>query len=85
MDVKPRLLFSLGRLCWLLGGTAIGYGGQFDQPLQASCGLVFPSFDCTDRQLHPLDLAALTLPSSSPSCPLPLRRTSSRFIHAQIV
>src|SRR2546430_14618678 len=33
-------------------GTAIGYGGEFNQPLQTHFRLVFPSFDCTNRLLH---------------------------------
>ncbi len=34
-------------------GTAIGHGGEFDQPLQTSFGLVFSSLDSPDRPPHP--------------------------------
>jgi len=35
-------------------GTAIGYGGQFDQPLQTRFGLIFSSFDRPGKVLHPV-------------------------------
>ncbi len=34
-------------------GTAIGYGGQFDRPLQTRFGLIFSSFDRPGKVPHP--------------------------------
>jgi hypothetical protein len=52
-------------------GTAIGYGGQIDQPRRTHFGLLFLSFDWTDRLLHPMGFRAPTLLSSSSNRPLP--------------
>jgi hypothetical protein len=53
------------------GGTAIGYGGQIDQPRRMHFGLLFLSFDWTDWLLHPMGFRAPTLLSSSSNRPLP--------------
>ncbi len=33
---------TLDELYHVAKGTAVGYGGQFDQPLQTRFGLIFP-------------------------------------------
>jgi hypothetical protein len=63
-------------------GTAIGYGGQFDQPLQMRFGLIFSSFDRPGKVLHPVGPPASTVLSPSPSCPPAISR-GSFFLHSR--
>lgn len=62
------------------GGTAIGHGGEFEQPLQILIGLVFSSVSSPDKLSHPgvrpirLLLLALSPTSSRHDTP-----TTSRF------
>jgi hypothetical protein len=74
--------------CWRsptpLGGTAVGYGGQFDQLLQTHFGLVLPSFDRPGSSLHPVAPHHYLL-SSSPSRPRPFRGASSHLSGSQMV
>jgi hypothetical protein len=69
----------------LLSGTAIGYGGQFDQPLQTRFGLIFSSFDRPGKVLHPGGPPASSMLLPSANCLLPFHGATFYFIHAYLM